>query len=86
MGSYILRRLAGLVPTVLLLIFVVVAMMSLLPGDAVDQLLADRATSVDAAGRAEIRRSLGLDHSMPVAYVLYVRRLLRGDLGESLWS
>lgn len=38
----------------------------------------------DAASIAQVRESLGLDRSWPEQFVLYVGRLLQGDLGMSL--
>src|SRR5690242_6560731 len=35
---------------------------------------------------ADLRAKLGLDRPIPVQYVDWVRRLARGDLGESLWT
>jgi peptide/nickel transport system permease protein len=41
-------------------------------------------TEADAAGLEEIRQRYGLRDPMPVQYVKWVTRVLRGDLGESI--
>lgn len=84
MTRYVLRRLLGMIPTVLVLLLIVVSLVRLLPGNVVDILLADgRATPETKARLAE---KLGLDQSLPEAYVRYVSGVVRGDLGKSLWS
>ena len=85
MAAYILRRLAGLIPTFLLLVFLVVSMMDLIPGDAIDVILLER-TLDDAGARAQLERDLGLDQPLPVRYVRYIAGVVRGDLSESLWT
>jgi peptide/nickel transport system permease protein len=84
-GGYLIRRIIGLLPTVLFLLFLVVAMMELLPGDAVEQLLLER-SNVDAESRKVLEESLGLDKSLPLRYLEYVGGIVRGDFGESLWT
>ena len=84
MTRYVLRRLLGMIPTLLVLLFIVVSLVRLLPGNVVDILLADgRAT---AETKAQLAAKLGLDQSLPEAYVRYVGGVIRGDLGSSLWT
>lgn len=85
MVQYVLNRLLGVVPTVLLLLFFVVVLIRLLPGNAADILLAEQAGS-DGVTRDEIETRLGLDDSLPQAYLDYAAGLFRGDLGRSVWS
>ena len=84
MTRYVLRRLIGMIPTLLVLLFIVVSLVRLLPGNVVDILLADgRAT---AETKAQLANKLGLDQSLPEAYIRYVGGVIRGDLGSSLWT
>lgn len=85
MSSYITARIIGMLPTLLLLVLFVVVLVRILPGDAVDVMLQENAQSAGAA-RAEIEARLGLDKSLPEAYVSYVTNLFRGDLSNSIWS
>jgi peptide/nickel transport system permease protein len=86
MTKYIFARLLATLPTVLLLLFFVVVLIRLLPGDAVDVLLAESGGRAETADYEEIERSMGLDKSIPEEFFAYTIGLLRGDLGTSLWS
>jgi peptide/nickel transport system permease protein len=55
----------------------------LIPGDVVQLMLEEKAYGRDLE---DLRAKLGLDRPIPVQYVDWVRRLARGDLGESLWT
>ena len=85
MLRYLLQRLLGIVPTLLLLTFLVVTMVRLIPGSIVDLMLQEQggARGVD---RQNIEKRLGIDAPLPVQYARYVGGLLRGDLGTSLWN
>jgi peptide/nickel transport system permease protein len=85
-AKYIGRRLAGLVPTMLLLLFLVVFLIDLIPGDIVDLMLAERTGSNDEAARAALEEQLGLTKPLPLRYVDYTLRAIQGDLGSSLWT
>lgn len=87
MAQYILRRLAGLVPTVLMLLFLVVMMIELIPGDIIDLILEEKYTAQDDESRQILERELGLDRSLPERYLDYVVGIVtRGDFGESMWT
>ena len=76
----LLRRLAG----ALLLLWLVVTLTFVLaraaPGDAAALLIAPTASAADAA---RLRAELGLDAPAPVQYARWLGAVLRGDLGES---
>jgi peptide/nickel transport system permease protein len=59
----------------------VFALLHLTPGDPVDAMMAE---SADAAAKASLRAELGLDRPLPVQYLAWMGRLLRGDLGRSI--
>jgi peptide/nickel transport system permease protein len=80
--SYLLRRLGQLVPTVLavsLIAFVLIR----LSGDPTALLLTPEATEAD---RRAFRAAHGLDKPLPVQYLVFLKNLLRGDLGTSFWQ
>lgn len=58
-------------------------MIRLVPGDAVAIILGDEA-NVDPARIALLRHQLGLDHSLPVQYFLWLWQMLHGDFGTSV--
>ena len=85
MSTYILRRLAGLLPAVALLLFLVVFMIQLIPGDIIDLMLQEKSVQ-NAENRAVLAKELGLDKPLPVRYLHYMGNVARGDFGTSLWT
>lgn len=85
MTSYLLARMVGSVPTVLLLVLIVVLLARIVPGNVIDAAVGDQGAISDA-DREQIEHELGLDRSVPEQYVRYLGNLLTGSLGESLWS
>ena len=81
MRVWILRRLLQIVPTVLMITFVVFVMMQSIPGDPVVALLGDAYTEEDAI---KIREAYGLDRPVLVQYVIWLGKLVRGDWGASI--
>ena len=83
MRIYILRRLLGIVPTLLMITLVVFVMMRSVPGDPVVALLGDAYTEEDAI---KTRVAYGLDKPILVQYVIWLGRLVQGDWGTSVLS
>lgn len=82
MGSYILRRLVGLVPLLLLVAIIAFILVRLTPGDPAAVVAGDSASPADVA---RIRGVMGLDRPLPVQFVRWMDRVfLHADLGESL--
>jgi peptide/nickel transport system permease protein len=61
----------------------VFALPRLIPGDAVQLMLEEKAYAKDIE---ELRAKLGLNRPLHVQYVEWAGRAVRGDLGESLWT
>jgi peptide/nickel transport system permease protein len=80
MPQYILRRLLSSIPVLLGILFVTFALARVLPGDPCRAVLGERAT--DEVCDAFIKRN-GLDQPIPTQFAIYLRDVLRGDLGES---
>ncbi|MDQ7030350.1 MAG: ABC transporter permease [Ardenticatenia bacterium] len=81
MLKYIVNRLLWLPVLLVIISFITFALGVYGPGDPVQQLLGQRS---DPETVARIRRELGLDRPLVIQYIDYVRRALRGDLGESI--
>jgi len=79
MLRYALRRIAGLLPTLLVIVTVSFAIIRLAPGGPFDQ-----EQALSAAVRANLEHLYGLDQPLPVQYLRYVRGLVHGDFGPSL--
>ena len=76
----VLRRLAGALFLLWLVLTITFALIRLAPGDAATFLVPPSATAADAA---RLRADLGLDRSIAVQYARWAVALLHGDLGES---
>jgi peptide/nickel transport system permease protein len=79
--DYLARRLGLMVPTAFLVTVAVFLLIHLTPGDPATVMLAESYTPEAAA---QIHRDLGLDRPLPEQYLIYVGRLLHGDLGRSV--
>jgi peptide/nickel transport system permease protein len=82
-SRYLLRRLLEMVPVFFGVLLVVFVVSRLTPGDPARIILGEKAT---AEAVQELRQALGLDEPLPVQFVRYVGRALRGDLGRSIQS
>ena len=81
MGAYLIRRLATMVPVLLVVSVVVFSIIHLTPGDPVAIMLREDA---DPAAAAALRKVLGLDRPLPIQYLTWVGRAARGELGRSI--
>jgi peptide/nickel transport system permease protein len=80
--SLVLHRLLQLVPVLIGMTILVFFMIHLIPGDPARAMLGIRATP---AAVAALHHTWGLDQSLPAQYLSFMGRLLRGDLGTSLF-
>lgn len=83
MLGYIIRRTLVVIPTLLGVSILVFFMLRITPGDPAELLLGERATEQSLAA---MREYLGLDEPLYVQYGLFLKRLMKGDLGETIWS
>jgi ABC-type dipeptide/oligopeptide/nickel transport system permease component len=82
MATFIVRRCLSLIPVLIGVSFLVFAAMYIIPGDAVDSMLAE--TGASAEDLARLREQLGLDDPFLVQYGRFLGTMARGDLGQSL--
>jgi peptide/nickel transport system permease protein len=78
---YLLRRLAAMVPVLVVVSVVVFSLIHLTPGDPVAIMLREES---DPATLAALRHQLGLDRPLPVQYATWLYRAARGELGRSI--
>lgn len=78
-----LRRVAALVPLLLLVTFIVWGLLLLIPGDPAQSLVGDSATPEQLAA---VRAKLGLNDPWYERYASWMRDVVRGDLGTSLFT
>ncbi|MCJ9712698.1 ABC transporter permease subunit, partial [Bordetella hinzii] len=81
MLTYIVKRLLGMIPTLLLVSVVVFLFVHMLPGDPARLAAGQEA---DQATVELVRKELGLDLPLPQQFVRYFGHMLQGDLGISL--
>lgn len=82
MLAYTIRRLLLAIPVMLLVATAVFLLLHLTPGDPVGVMLGSDASEQQ---RLAVRHQLGLDQPLPVQYVNWLGRVIRGDLGRSLF-
>jgi len=81
--GFIIRRSLIVIPTLLGVSIVVFLLLSITPGDPAELLLGERATE---ASLEAMREYLGLNEPLPVQYGMFLKRLIRFDLGETIWT
>jgi len=80
---YVLRRLLVAIPSLLIASLIVFSLPRLLPGDVVQLMLEEKAYGKDLE---DLRAKLGLNRPIHVQYFDWLGSVVRGQLGESLWT
>ena len=87
MLKYTLRRLLQLIPTLLVVSFIVFAMVRLIPGDPITLLYGiNEGAGTDSEYLDYMREQYGLNDPLPVQYFNYLVDILHGDFGTSLYT
>ena len=81
MLGYTIRRLLLLIPVFFAVSIVIFLILHLIPGDPVDNLLK---VGSSAAQRHEIEARYGLDRALPIQYLIWMGKLVTGDLGTAI--
>ena len=81
MWGFLARRLATLVPTLLLVSMLIFGLQQLLPGDPAKILAGEEQ---DPQVIAYLRERLHLDEPLPIRYAYWMGGVFKGDLGESV--
>lgn len=80
MTNYIIKRIIRGIITLLIAVSVTFLILRFMPGDPTTIMLDPR---MNEAARARLLREFGLDKSLLIQYFLYIKQLLKGDLGYS---
>ncbi len=80
--QYLLRRLLLSIPVLFGVSLVIFAIIHIIPGDPVQLMFAG--TGASAEQKQAMRHSLGLDLPLPMQYINYVSKAIRGDFGQSI--
>jgi len=80
---FFLKRIAYFIPTLLGLLILVFLVSRVIPGDPAALVAGETATADQVKA---IRTQLGFDRPLYIQFGVYVRQLVTGDLGKSLYS
>jgi len=83
MFGYIVRRILATIPVMVVVALFVFSLLFVAPGDPAAVIAGDQATPADVE---RIRQNLGLDRPFLVQFSDWVGRLLRFDLGRSIFT
>ncbi len=75
------KRLGQTIPVLIGILVITFLLTRALPGDPAAYFAGPAA---DEKSIAEIRKSLGLDRSLPAQFLIYIQQLAKGDLGQSI--
>lgn len=78
-----MKRLLDIFPVVFGVLLLTFLLVHLVPGDPVEVMLGESATSAD---RSVLRAELGLDQPLPLQFFDYLGKLAQGDFGVSIHS
>ena len=85
MGAYLRGRLVRSIPVIFRVLTLVFLMVQLLPGDPAEE-IASRGPGMGPEKIQQIRVQLGLDQPLYKQYLTFVSRIVRGDLGRSIFT
>lgn len=85
MGKFILKRTLMLIPTLLIILTIVFALMRMVPGSPVWALLADE-ENVTPERVEEVETEMGFNDPLPVQYWRYIKGIATGDWGISYFN
>ncbi len=83
MWAYVVRRVIATIPVMAIVALFVFSLLYIAPGDPAAVIAGDQATPQDVE---RIRASLGLDQPYLVRFADWLMRVLRGDLGTSIFT
>lgn len=83
MWFFIAKRIVATIPVLIIVAFIVFLLVRLAPGDPAVVIAGDYATPAQIVA---IRAKLGLDQPIGMQFLLWMGRLLQGDLGISIFT
>ncbi|MGB8855795.1 MAG: ABC transporter permease subunit [Burkholderiales bacterium] len=82
MFTFLLKRIGIMIPTFLGVTLIAFSLIHLIPGDPVEAMMGER--GIDPARHEELKVQLGLDKSLPVQYLTYLKNVASGNFGTSV--
>ena len=81
MLKFTLKRILWIIPTILIVSFIIYALMDLAPGSVIDSMITEDMSQEDIA---KLEAEYDLDKPMIYRYGKYILRFVQGDMGRSL--
>lgn len=81
MIQFLIKRFMQIFPAFIGVTLLTFSLVHLIPGDPVELLAGER--GIDPARHAQMKAAMGLDKPLPVQYLQYITKVLKGDLGKS---
>lgn len=82
MGAYLIRRIISMIPSLILAAILVFSFIHFIPGDPVSVMLGDMATEEQIE---VLREEMGFNEPIHVQFITWFGRVLKGDLGRSVF-
>jgi peptide/nickel transport system permease protein len=86
MSKYVLKRVALLIPSLIIVCIIVFSLIRMIPGGAVDQIVSKLTAAGISVDRSAVEKSLGLDKPALQQFFIWVGDLLHGNLGDSFFQ
>ncbi len=83
MSGYLFRRILAIIPILFAVSTIVFFLIHFIPGDPVDLIIGEQALPTD---RARIAKELNLDKPVVVQYGIFLKGLVSGDWGTSIFN
>ena len=86
MKKFIIKRLVQLIPIIIGITLLSFLLVNVSNTDAIDMLEANRGTAISEEQKNELREELGLDQPVIVRYVVWLKGVVTGNMGNSYIS
>jgi len=83
LAGYIIRRILLLIPTFFIATAIIFLLIHFAPGDPIQLMFAESGHPVSPLIIEQVRRELGLEQPLHVQYLIWIGKMLSGDLGVS---
>jgi len=83
LGAYIIRRILLVIPTFFIATVIIFSLIHFAPGDPIKLMFAESGHPVSPEIVEQVRKRLALDQPLYVQYLIWIGKMLSGDLGIS---
>jgi len=83
MWTYVAKRILAFIPTMVIAVTLIFFLTRVIPGDPAWMLVGHQGVTEEKV--AEVRKELGLDKPIFIQYMVWLSKVLKGDLGNSIF-